>query len=162
MPAWRKICCPVDFSETSRAAMRVAAELARKFEATLTLFHVVDVIPVASVSEIAVDTESAARFVEKEARDRLERWGAAASDIAGTAVRCEVARGVPTAEILRFVDEGHYDLVVTGTHGRTALKRVLLGSIAEVVVRKAHAPVLVVRAPRLGLAEEIRMEVEDG
>ena len=67
----------------------------------------------------------------------------------GLRVDTQLMQGVPFAEIVRFAREGSYDLIVLSTHGRTGLKHALLGSVAEKVVRKAHCPVLTVRAPGL-------------
>jgi universal stress protein A len=122
---WKKICCPVDLSEESRAALRVAADLCRRFGAALTLLHVRD--------GSAADGRLAAFQREAEA--------AGAPRVTG-----EEAGGDPKETIAAFADGGGYDLVVMGTHGRTGREHALVGSVAENTVRKAHCPVMVVHA----------------
>ena len=143
MASWSKICCPVDFSETSRAALDEAVDLAAHFGAELALLHVFEVAPtMVSPPEVF---ERTVRELER----KLELWRAEAERRGASRVRSTVANGVPAAEIVRFAREGGHDLVVMGTHGRRGLRHLVLGSVAERVVREAHCPVLVVRpAPR--------------
>lgn len=121
----RRIVCAIDFSECSRAAMETAADLARHLAYELILFHA-----------------SAAR--EESAR-ALEEWRVNAEARAGFAVATAVATGAAAPEILAFAREQACGLVVVGTHGQTGLLGVLMGSVAEAIVRAAPCPVLTVR-----------------
>ncbi len=140
---WLKILCAVDFSESSRDALEHAAELARRFEAELTLIHVREVQRV--VGTEIVPTE---KLLEEEARElghKLEEWKTAAEEIAGRPVRTLLESGAAAPEIVRAAAREAFDLVVTGTKARKGLSRILLGSVAERVVREAPCPVLVAR-----------------
>lgn len=141
MSAWYKICCPVDFSEPSRAALEEGADLARRFGGELALIHVFDkpfeTGPAATAEPY--EAEKAEREVE------LDRWKADAEAISGGTVSARVLTGAAAAEIVRFARESRCDLIVIGTHGRTGVRHLVLGSVAERVVREADCPVLVVR-----------------
>ena len=122
---WKKICCPVDFSDESRAALEVAADVARRFGAALVLLH---------VDETPAETMEAdlARF-----KQVAEAQGVASVTTAHTS-------GHPKSAIARFADEHGFDLVVMGTHGWTGRAHALVGSVAESTVRSARCPVMVV------------------
>jgi nucleotide-binding universal stress UspA family protein len=140
-----KVLCAVDFSSGARDALEDAADLARRFGAQLTLVHVLDA-PRAMGARPSVPPPE---LLEREARQlgrRLEGWRHEAERIAGAPVRTVIADGPPAAEIARLAESGDFDLVVTGTHGRHGVGRLLLGSVAERVVRDAPCPVLVARA----------------
>ena len=139
MSSWHKICCPVDFSETSRLALNEAADMARRDGSELALVHVLE--GPASMGDVAT---SVARLLESKEAE-LEKWKSEAEQRSGGKVRSTVIPGSAAEEICRFAQEGAFDLVVLGTHGRTGIRRLMLGSVAEKVVREAHCPVLVVR-----------------
>lgn len=123
---WKKVCCPVDFSEPSRAALRVAADLCRRLGAELTLLHVAD-----TAAAPGSDLE-------------LREWGGDA-ERAGISLRTAHAIGDPQLAIVDFAREGGFQLIIMGTHGRTGREHALAGSVAESVVRRAACPVLTVR-----------------
>jgi nucleotide-binding universal stress UspA family protein len=150
MTDWKKICCAVDFAEPSRIAMEHAAELAKRFEAELVLVHVV-VPPPPAASDILVSSRGVATAAAEEHERTLEEWRLDAERRAARPVRARVLSGDPAAEVLRQAREERCDLVVVGTHGRTGLKRLVLGSVAARIARESACPVLVVRA---GEAEE--------
>ncbi len=137
---WGDICCAIDFSEPSRTALQEAAKLARRFGANLTLLHVHDAKSI-SAERLLEEYEKAAPGLQQE----IGKWQAEAEAITGRPVRPVILVGGPAAEIVRFLREGTYDLVVMATRGLTGLKHVLLGSVAERVVREAECPVLVIR-----------------
>ncbi len=143
MASWTKICCPIDFSETSRAALEEAAELARRFEAGLTLLHVFEP-PVAS-ADLMVGPPEMFEQTAKDLERKLELWKTEAERRGAKAVRALVVTGAAATETVRFARDGGYDLVVMGTHGRRGLRHLVLGSVAERVVREAPCAVLVVR-----------------
>jgi nucleotide-binding universal stress UspA family protein len=142
MPSWKKICCGVDFSDLSRVAMDQAAYLARVFEADLTLVHVYE-LPPAGTEE----AQHPRRLVEGAAI-KLSEWRNQAEFLAARPVATSLREGHAGAELVRFAREGRFDLVVVGTAGRTGMKHMLLGSVAERVVREAPCPVLVIRHER--------------
>lgn len=147
MPQWRRICCPVDFSETAHVALHAAADLARRVGAEMTLLHVSEE-PVGTAPEVIVSPPELFERIAAETERRLDGWRSEAEAIAGGPVRSVVVTGKAAAEIVRFAREGGFDLVVMGTHGRTAIRHLVLGSVTEKVVRQAECHVLVIRGPR--------------
>lgn len=140
---YRKILCPIDFSETSHAAMRAAIDLAKAESASLTLVHVYQA-PVVDFPGYIADARVLAE-VASAAETALSKWKHEAVQAGAPGVDTAAAMGVPWDHIVRMAKDGHYELIVIGTHGRTGLRHVLVGSVAEKVVRHAHCPVLVVR-----------------
>lgn len=144
MADWRRICCAAEFSESSRAALARAAELARGGGAWLGLVHVVTHSP-DPTAEAPFAPPARPHAGERDAGKELEALTADAERLRGAPVHAELLSGAPAAEIVRFARENGCDLLVLGTHRRHGLKRVLEGSIAERVVRDAPCDVLVVR-----------------
>lgn len=159
MSGWKRICCAVDFAEASRAAMEQGADLASRLEADLVLLYV-RVPPPPAASDVLVSSRGVAEVEAKEHEETLEEWRADAERRAGRPVRSAVASGDPAAEILRHAREERCDLVVVGTHGRTGLSRMVLGSVAERVARQAECPVLVVHDRRALDEQGIEEEAE--
>ncbi len=145
MAPFRKILVPVDFSPHSEEATRVALQLARAFDAPVTLATVfqVPIYPLPEGAFIAFPNAYAEATVA--AGKRLEEVAAAARAAGPTTIDIKVLEGVAFREIVAFAREGGFDLIVMGTHGRTGIKHALLGSVAEKVVRKAPCAVLTVR-----------------
>jgi len=139
-----RIICPIDFSAASDHAEREALELARALGAEVILLHVsVETPPYA---EGTVDVRKVYEAQRKWATERLgERVQAAAA--AGVTARTVLVTGVPFDVIVRAATEEAADMIVMGTHGRTGLNRLLLGSVTERVLRMAPCPVLTVREP---------------
>jgi nucleotide-binding universal stress UspA family protein len=146
---WKRICCPVDFSDASRAALEVAADLARRFGAELVLLHAYPIPGYTFPDGSVVASPRMMQELAEQAQRHLEEWRADAERlVAAPRVSAERAVGEPAAEIVSFAQGRGVDLLVLGTHGRTGLEHALMGSIAERVVRRAHCPVLTVRPPR--------------
>lgn len=144
---WKKILCPVDFSEVSNRALRLAASLAQDCGADLLLVHVVE--PIVAPADFTFGP-----MTSGEVEDRLvERSSAAVTELVKTLnlppekVSTRVERGRASSEIVRVALEEKADLLVMGTHGYTGMAHVLLGSTAERVIRKAPCPVLTLRPP---------------
>jgi nucleotide-binding universal stress UspA family protein len=146
MAGWRRICCAVDFGEPSRLAMLEAAELAARFGAELWLVHV-HAPPVLVATDMLVAPRAVAEMAAVEAERTLAGWRGAAERITRRTVRTQVLAGDAARELVRFARAEGFDLVVLATHGRRGLRRVVLGSVAEHVVREAPCEVLVVRRP---------------
>jgi len=137
----RTILHPTDFSERSEFALRLACALARDYSARLIVLHTVT-IPTAVFGEGVVPPDIDA--YQEEMSEKLQRLEVPVADVD---VERRLRRGDPVAEILRLAEDGACDLIVMGTHGRTGLGRLLMGSVAEQVVRRAPCPVLTVKTP---------------
>ena len=143
---WKRICCPIDFSDASRAAMEVAADLARRFGAELVLLHAYPIPGYTFPDGSVVASPRMMQDLADQAEKHVEEWRVEAERLVGAGkVTGEKAVGEPAAEILEVARARGADLIVMGTHGRTGLEHALMGSIAERVVRRAHCPVLTVR-----------------
>ena len=143
MIALKRILVPTDFSETSEAALSYGVALAHAFKAQLYLLHVAEhrgegepEHPIGLVDEATptpAQEQLVALLTERQIQElRPER-----------ALRI----GKPYSEIVRYAQEHEIDLIVMGTHGREGVARVLIGSVAEKVVRRAPCPVLTVHHP---------------
>jgi nucleotide-binding universal stress UspA family protein len=144
MTAWTRICCAVDFGDASRVALDRAADLARRLDAELTLLHVVVPLPAVADATVLVSSQELDAAQAREDEAELARWAASAERALGRAVRTRVLAGDAAAVLVRHAREEGCDLLVLGTHGRGGLPRLVLGSVAERVVRQAPCPVLVV------------------
>jgi nucleotide-binding universal stress UspA family protein len=144
----RIILYPTDFSERAQAAFQVACALARDHGARLILLHVVSP-PVIAYGETITDLVIVAS--NERTQELLNQLKPA-----DPTVPCErqFKEGDPAAQILAVAKATQCDLIVMGTHGRTGLGRLLMGSVAEQVVRRAPCPVLTVKTPFPG-AERI-------
>lgn len=141
----RKILLATDFSEGSRKAAEVAIELSRRLDAEVTLLHVyaLPVYMFPDGTSIIPEAGQVAKVVDA-VNDRLN---AQARQLTGSGVRVttRAVEGNPSEEIVRVAREGDYGLVALGTHGRTGWKHLLMGSVAERVVRTCPVPALTVR-----------------
>jgi nucleotide-binding universal stress UspA family protein len=139
---------PTDFSPPSGAAFQVACALARDYAARLVLLHVKppEMMYAGEGYVLPPDPEA----VRKELQDELARLRP--PDLALRVERL-LKEGDAVREILHAAKEVHADLIVLGTHGRTGVGRLLMGSVGEAVLRKAPCPVLTVKAPLPGIPE---------
>lgn len=145
--ALSRILVPVDFSPHSELALRYATALASRLGASLEILHVVaePIAPSAWGSEIPIPDPSELRTkLTAEAERQLEQYRAIAE---GSHVRTltTVRTGRPAHMITAHANAGAIDLIVMGTHGRSGLARLFMGSVAERVLRQAALPVLTVR-----------------
>lgn len=139
-----KILCPIDFSPGSQGALHLAIRLANEHHAELVVMHVWHV-PTTGLGEFPFPHGLAEQIVG-QARRALDAAVQEARQAGVTTVTSQLTKGVPGWTIIAAVnDDPVVDLVVVGTHGRTGLARVLIGSVAEYIVRHAPCPVLVVR-----------------
>jgi len=137
----RSILVPVDFSKPSLDALQHALALARRYEAQLTLLHVIEPLH----PDMLIDTTQGQRDARVAAHERLTRL-ADATKKAWPRTDRELRAGHPVTTITALAKRTNADLIVIGTHGYTGLKHAMLGSVAERVVRHAPCPVLTVRA----------------
>jgi nucleotide-binding universal stress UspA family protein len=148
----KTILVPSDFSECSEEALQYGLELARRFDASVHLLHVV---PDPMVQPWAAEGFSAPAFevVEEWKTQAVARLNAAVPDADRHRVTAVAVVATPYFEILAYAVTHKVDLIVMGTHGRSGVSHLLLGSIAERVVRTAPCPVLTVRRPEHGFVE---------
>jgi universal stress protein A len=137
------ILCPVDFSDASRKAVQYAKEFAQSMGASLYLLNVVEPRPMAV--DISLNYVPLEADLEKASLEDLELIQ---QDLirAGFKVECGVEIGNPADVILDKIDEFNINLVIMGSHGKKGLSRLIMGSVAETIVRKANCPVLIVKA----------------
>jgi nucleotide-binding universal stress UspA family protein len=141
-----RILAPTDFSEPSEAAVKYAIALARQFNAKLYLVHVVAKAP----AESAEGIEHPIGMFERMQDSAREQLGNFLIDHQAKDLSSEFATLVGTAhvEIVQYAKDRGIDLIVMGTHGRGFVAHMLMGSVAENVVRRAPCPVLTVRHPQ--------------
>lgn len=144
----KRILIPTDFSKYAEAALPYAKAFAEKFGAELFLLHVVQDLAVfmpdmiTGTAPVMPDFQQLTGAVHAAFERVIKDHGLGPLSVHG-----EVREGVAFYEIVRFAQEANIDLIIMSTHGRTGLAHVLLGSVAEKVVRKAPCPVLTVRHP---------------
>jgi len=137
----RKILFPTDFSHTGDAALELATSLARERDATLVIVHVEEPPAAYGGGEMYYGMpEPAIDDLQK----MLEGVTPAAPDVA---FEHRLISGDPASAIAKLAEEEDMALIVMGTHGRTGLMRLLMGSVAEAVVRRASCPVLTYKQP---------------
>ncbi len=142
---WKRILCPIDFSDASRAALQVAGEIARRYGAKVALFHAYPVPGYTFPDGSFVASSKMLEELSGQANQHMAEWKTLAEGMGIAHVEVATAVGEPAHEILAFAKAQGADLVVIGTHGRTGLQHALMGSVAERVVRRSTCPVLTVR-----------------
>jgi len=141
----KRVLVPIDRSEQAEAAAAFAVE---NFpDATLVLLHVINPAEAGYSAQASVPSFSEEWYEEKraEAGDRFGELEALAREGGVETVERVVEVGRPTKAIVEYADEHDIDQIVMGSHGRSGMSRILLGSVAEIVVRRATVPVTVVR-----------------
>lgn len=136
---YKRILCPVDFDSNSIQAIAEARALARSGKGKLCLLHVIQINPLATEGFVLSELIESQ---EKHAREQLEQI--AGEGMAGVECEIVIERGNPADVILTVEKTLPSDLVVMATHGRRGLTRLVLGSVAERVVRESITPVLTV------------------
>jgi nucleotide-binding universal stress UspA family protein len=137
----RTILHPTDFSERSNYAFRCACSLAQDYGARLVVLHVYTPLVVGSPEGVFVQSD----IEDKEAlREQFQQLQPRDPSVQ---MECRIVEGDSATEILRAAEETKCDVIVLGTHGRTGLSRLLLGSVAEQVVRRALCPVVTIKTP---------------
>jgi nucleotide-binding universal stress UspA family protein len=144
MPRFSRILCPVDFDANSPLALGIAAELASEGDAILYVLHVAAMPP-------GPDVALPFGKIESAARTRLERLVRQKVD-ARARYEIDIVMGNPDVEILQAAKRRRANLIVMATHGRKGLSRLVLGSVAESVVREAPCPVLTIRPKAAALS----------
>ena len=132
---------PTDFSTHSQYAFRLACALARDYGARLVVMHAVPPGTTEFLALSELGTQEKGGSIRQSLLSHLQKIEPPDPNVR---VEHRLENGDPTREVLRVAQEVHADLIVLGTHGRTGLSRLLMGSVAEQVVRYAECPVLVV------------------
>ena len=150
LKGYRRILWPTDFSPLAEAALPHALRLAAGHDAELVVLHVLTPAGLYALPDVAAaawgqlerDSRATGKAALRQLTERLH------AQLPTLRVRSVLAEGVPFDQILRAAKRLRCDLIVLATHGRTGLRHVLTGSVAENVVRRAPCPVLTVRPPR--------------
>ena len=140
----KRILFPTDFSDSAEHAAAYAADLAVKYSARVYVLHVIyDISRDSGWYGSHLDLDTIYADIKKGAQAELDRIAATFPDT--VEVEKALVIGKPQADILAFAKEADIDLIVIGSHGRKVIGRVLFGSTAQGVIRRAKCPVLTVR-----------------
>jgi len=146
MIALKNILVATDFSEPSAVALNYGRDLARSYDATLHVVHVIEDLLALHGPEIGFVISDVARNIEAAVRRDLDA-AVTPTDHETLDVRTTITRASNVSHaVTEYAKQNAIDLVIVGTHGRNALHRFLIGSVAERVMRTAPCPVLTVRA----------------
>jgi nucleotide-binding universal stress UspA family protein len=142
---YKKMLAPLDGSELAEVVLPYARELAGRLDLELTLLHVCE--PHNSESQFMCQAyiDRAAEILQKQSREVQVKTGAP-SNVQVVEAHTEVITGHPAEEILRYAEENKVDLILIATHGRSGVRRWILGSVADKVLRKSKIPIWLVRA----------------
>ena len=148
----KRILVPIDFSDCSRAAFEQALAMAKHLGLEIELLHVFNLPAIAGAGEVLIALpdgpyQSALAWMKQQSEEAMEKF-VAEFDTGLVPIATRVEPGRPEETILAAAHEDRFDLIVMGTHGRSGLSHLVLGSVAERVVRLAHCPVLTVKASR--------------
>ena len=152
----KKIVCATDFSDLSNHAIAYGVSLASEFKARLYLCHVIDLSSATIYGEATFGFEPQIMRMEDYAHERLKRI------MAGHEIEWEpfVTTGNAADEVTRLAEEKGMDLVIAATRGRSGLKRFILGSVTEHLMRTLPCPLLTVHGPKKGHAVSIDQKIE--
>jgi nucleotide-binding universal stress UspA family protein len=142
-----QILFPTDFSEGSYHAMPYAVDFSKHYNAKLHIIHIVHDFTKATYSHMPhISSDKIFDEITEWARNEIDKC--CIEQIRGLPkVEKLVLKGIPYEEIVKFADNKKIDIIVMGTYGRVGLDKLIFGSTAERVVRKAPCPVLTVRQP---------------
>lgn len=138
-----RILVPTDFSDCAKRALEYSAELASKLSASVVLLHVY-MPPIVYMPEGVWTLPDAMIDVRNDLEQALNKLAVQARELGVRQVDTAVIEGDPAHQVVKHAEKERCDLIVMGTHGRGALKHLVLGSVAEKVVRRASCPVLTV------------------
>ncbi|MHB1679122.1 MAG: universal stress protein [bacterium] len=141
---FKKILCPVDFSETSINASSKAIELAKELGSTIIFIHIIDINLMQNAGDLSFGSIDMYETLAEEEKGLLKKLEQLAIS-KGVVVKTTLTHGIPHEIIFETAKNEMCELIVMGTHGRTGLSRVLLGSVAESIVRRTDLPVLLFR-----------------
>jgi len=156
-----KILCPLDFSKCSKVAMKNAIELAKKVQGELHLFHAILMYEDDSYKpdDRLPDNIVSYALIEEISNQKLNNIAANHAGDSFKVVTASSRAFSAAEEILNYAEDKQVDLIIMGTHGRTAISHLLLGSVAERVIRMAKCPVMTFRKDSKNLGEYQRILV---
>ena len=138
---FKKILCPVDFSDTSMDAANNAIKFASEIKAEITFIHVIDVQTLQNIADLSGGGINDLDLLVEEEKPVLSKLKDEAEK-KGIKVNTVLTHGEPVNIVLNEIKEGGFDLIIMGTHGKKGLTRLVLGSMAENIVRHSQIPVL--------------------
>lgn len=141
---FKKILCPVDFSEFTGDVVTYAADISKQYGAELHVLHVIPNLTYFTPYESFLTPENLVAM-EKNIQDEVDRDFKKVLSKVGVDVRKVVRTGVAFVEIIDYAKTEGIDLIVMGTHGRSGIEHILIGNVAEKVVRKSPCPVMTIR-----------------
>lgn len=153
MQLFKKILCPVDFSEYSSLALKYAVTMARENAARLIVCHALPQTDLALLYTDARYFSSMEEVLRRKGEDLVEEF-AAGRVPPDVEFNTEVLTGNPSDEILNLCREENVDLIVAGTHGQSGFDRFIVGSVTNKILHRSEVPVLVVSKPSTSFAEE--------
>ena len=153
-----KIICPVDFTEASKRVLNNAIVIAHKFNAELDVLHV-GVLDYSGFSSISFPYEGMLEYTLREASVLLDRF---LEDFKFTNLvwRKNVAAGKPSKEILNFINKNNSNLLIIGSHGRSGINKLLMGSVASRVIRNSPIPFITMKSVDI-IESSIESEITD-
>lgn len=158
MKPFAKILVPIDFLPHSAEAVRRATDLAIQHSAEVVLLHAYEPGEYPATPGAVIYDAEQLHHMSSKVRARLDAVRRDADPLGRQRISTRVVQGPPLRAIIEVVTREPFDLIVMGTHGRTGVGRVVLGSIAEQVTRRAPCPVLTIKAPRASAIERVTPE----
>jgi nucleotide-binding universal stress UspA family protein len=159
MNAPRRILVPVDFSACSKAALDYAMNIAERLGASVDVLHVWEpphyITPETVVYIPGEPGQSLSQYARSQANRAMEELLSSARRDHGPSLSGRIEAGQAVGVILEHAKGDAFDLIVMGTHGRTGLSHLLVGSVTERVVRRAPCPVLTIRVPEAAPGETV-------
>lgn len=146
----KKILVPTDFSDNSDRAFHIALSIASKYQSRIFLLHVINSLIQQSVADYGIDQNIVDRVANESivfSNEKLQEKIDKNHNVGNVKVISDVRRGQPYEEILKEASERKIDLVVIASNGKTSLKKYVMGSVAEKVMKEAKCPVLLVQNP---------------
>ena len=148
MKQFQKILVPVDFAPRSTEAVRRAVDIAQHYSASITLVHVYEPVDYALPEGYVLYTSEQIGVMTTEFEARLDRLRRDVEALGFTRIETHLLTGSAPAEIVAYAEEAGFDLIIMGTHGRKGVAHMLMGSVAERVLRSAHCPVLTIKSEK--------------
>jgi len=147
MSLYKNILVMTDFSKDSDNAVKSACIMAKHLDAKLHILHVIHDESRISTYISSKVYESIRKRIDEETEELFEKMDERIPEIVGVDYKKILRRGVPSEECLLEVDKGNYDLVVIGSHGRSGLKKFVMGSTAEKILKRSPISVHVTKIP---------------
>jgi universal stress protein A len=141
---FKKILCPIDFSEFTNEIIEYALDITKRYNAELHLIHIIPNLNYFTPYESFFTPENLI-VVERNMETEVNKDFDKIMKTIGIPVKKVIRTGAAFVEIIDYVKSESIDLIVIGTHGRTGIEHILIGSVAEKVVRKSPCPVLTIR-----------------